>query len=60
MTENYCRLCFVEKSRSFGIFTTKGVKLNVANTIREHFPDEVNCANAIPLFQQLKFVITGQ
>lgn len=42
MTVKMCRLCFEEKSEMIGIFTTKGVKLNVAIVIRAHFPDDVN------------------
>lgn len=42
MTEKSCRLCFEKKLKSIGIFTRKGVKLNIARTVRVHFPDEVN------------------
>lgn len=45
-----CRLCFEKKSKSIGIFTTKGIRLNVANTVRAHFPDEVNRINGFDSF----------
>lgn len=41
MAEQNCRLCYEKKPKSIGIFTVKGVKLNMADTIRMHFPDEV-------------------
>lgn len=41
MSGNICRLCFEKKTRPIGIFTGKGIKLNIAEIIRTHFPDEV-------------------
>lgn len=41
MTKEDCRLCFKTTLKPIGIFTPKGIKLNVANTVRTHFPDEV-------------------
>lgn len=46
MTKNCCRLCFEEKFRPIGIFTTKGIRLKIVEIIQKHFPDEVNNANA--------------
>lgn len=42
MTVETCRLCFEKKRRPISIFTGKGIKLNIAETIRLHFRDEVN------------------
>lgn len=42
MTKQNCRLCFKTKSKLIGIFTTRGIELDVADTIRTHFPDEVS------------------
>lgn len=42
MSVETCRLCFEKKRRPISIFTGKGIKLNIAETIRTHFRDEVN------------------
>lgn len=42
MVENTCRLCFEKKPTFIHIFAGKGINLKIAETIRMHFPDEVN------------------
>lgn len=42
MSKELCRLCFVEKARPIDIFSAKGIELNIAETIRVHFADEVS------------------
>lgn len=62
-----CRLCFKEKSNSFGIFTTKGFMMGLASAIRMHFLDEVRPKQsnarvryAHSLMVILKFAFSGQ
>lgn len=47
MVEKICRLCFGKHFRPFDIFGKKGLRLNVAQLIRTHFPDEVSCKRTI-------------
>lgn len=42
MSRRLCRLCFLERTRPIGIFSAKGIELNIAEAIRLHFTDEVN------------------
>lgn len=37
-----CRLCFKKAIEPIDIFSAKGINLNIAETLRTHFPDEVN------------------
>lgn len=45
MVEEICRLCFKKNTRAehatIGIFSAKGLELNIAEILRKHFPDEV-------------------
>lgn len=42
MSDETCRLCFEERARLIGIFGAEGLELNIAETIRVHFVDEVS------------------
>lgn len=42
MVKKLCRLCFKHSTKPIGIFSSKGIELNIAEIIRGHFPDEVN------------------
>lgn len=41
MSTKVCRLCFEEKSKTFGIFAVDGIELDLATMIRLHFAAEV-------------------
>lgn len=42
MIGEICRLCFKKEMGPIGIFSAKGVKLDIANLIHLHFLDEVS------------------
>lgn len=42
MAEKVCRVCFKKATKTIGIFSAKGIKLNIVEILRLHFLDEVN------------------
>lgn len=62
MVKKICRLCFKKANQLIGIFTAKGIELNIAEILRLHFPDEVRfsvCTHATFSFEILTFGLPG-